>query len=162
MIYLEIDDSYNEHFFIAYFLKIDRTWASNFCDYWANQKRLLFNRCYSLRLLEYFARVWISISRTSSRLMINTAQMSHLFRIRINHLHHHLRRHSNKMMTIESRTFVFVRKRIHKKSILILLLKHEIQTKDQIRKNETKFVRELNHSARNFIESSNAYATRTS
>jgi hypothetical protein len=126
------------------------------------RKRLLFSRCCSLRSLENFARVWISILRTSSRFVISTASMSRLFRVRINHLRHHLRRHSNRMMTIESKASVFVRKRIHEKSILILLLKHEIQAEDQIRKNETKFVRKLNHSARNFIESSNAYATRTS
>jgi hypothetical protein len=47
------------------------------------RKRLLFSRCYSLRLLENFARVWISILRTSNRFVISTALMSRLFRIRI-------------------------------------------------------------------------------
>jgi hypothetical protein len=128
------------------------------------KKRLSFSRFYSLRRLENFAWVWISILKTLSHFVINIALISHLFniKIKINHFRrHYLCRHSNRIITIKSRTFVFVKKRIYKKSILILLLKHEIQTKDQIRKNETKFVRKLNHSARNFIESSNANVIRT-
>jgi hypothetical protein len=99
--------------------------------------------------------------------VISTASMSRSFRIKIrikiNHLlRYYLCNHSNRIITIESRTSAFVKKDIHKKSTLILLLKHETQNEDQIRKNETKFVRKWNYLARNFIKLSNAYAIRTS
>jgi hypothetical protein len=126
------------------------------------KKRLLFSRCCSLRSLENFARIWISILRTSSRLVISTASISRLFRIRINHLRHHLRRYSNRVMIIESKTSVFVRNHIYKKATRILFWKLVLLNKSQIRKNEIKFVRKFNHSAHNYIDQSNIYAIRTS
>jgi hypothetical protein len=126
------------------------------------KKRLLFSRCCSLRSLENFARVWISILRTLSRLVISTASMSRLFRIRINHLHHHLRRHSNRVIIIKSKTSVFVRNHIHEKATRILLWKLVLLNESQIRKNEIKFVRKFKHSAHKYIDQSNIYAIRTS
>jgi hypothetical protein len=94
--------------------------------------------------------------------VISTASMSRFFKIRINHLRHYLRRHSNRMIIIESKISVFVRNHIHEKATRILFWKLVLLNKSQIRKNEIKFVRKFKHLAHNHIDQSNIYAIRTS
>jgi hypothetical protein len=69
MISLKINSIYSEHIYIQHFLKIERTWASFFCDTWAKLQKT------SRRSLDFFEIV--NEYRTELKKLVVTSRRQH-------------------------------------------------------------------------------------